>query len=146
MIFEAIPSFRDKWKLLQKQFEILTSQSLRLGPAKDVHVSGKTGSASETRKRRWECVVEKNIGLHCGKTTPGVPGNPIRVTVGQIAGNHRDPCRIHRRSRQNFKTSNGRLKTLATSIRGRLWKVCFLGPRHGSAGFPVLCDDPERVS
>ena len=84
--------------------------------------------------------------MHCGKTTPGVPGNPIRVTVGQIAGNHRDPCRIHRRSRQNFKTSNGRLKTLATSIRGRLWKVCFLRPRHGSAGSPVICEGPERVS
>ena len=56
------------------------------------------------------------------------------------------PNGIPRGLSQNFKTSNGRLKTLATSIRGRLWKVCFLGPRHGSVGFPVLCDDPERVS
>ena len=47
---------------------------------------------------------------------------------------------------RNFKTSNGSLKTLPTSIRGRLWKVCFLGPRHGSAGSPVICDGPERVS
>ena len=47
---------------------------------------------------------------------------------------------------RNFKTSNGSLKTLPTSIRGRLWKVCFLGPRHGSAGSPVFCEGPERVS
>ena len=53
---------------------------------------------------------------------------------------------IPRGPTRNFKTSNGSLKTLPTSIRGRLWKVCFLGPRHGSAGSPVICEGPERVS
>ena len=37
MIFEAIPSFRDKWELLQKQCEILTRQSLRLALARTRH-------------------------------------------------------------------------------------------------------------
>ena len=37
MIFEAIPSFRDKWKLLQKRFEFLTDQSPRLAPARTRH-------------------------------------------------------------------------------------------------------------
>ena len=36
-IFDAISSFRDKWKLLQKRFDILTNQSLRLALAKRRH-------------------------------------------------------------------------------------------------------------
>ena len=39
---------------------------------------------------------------------------------------------------RNFKTSNGSLKTLATLIRGRLWKVCFLRPNPTSPGFLVI--------
>ena len=39
---------------------------------------------------------------------------------------------------RNFKTSNGSSKTLATLIRGRLWKVCFLRPNPTSPGFLVI--------
>jgi hypothetical protein len=37
MILDAIPSFRDKWKLRQKHFEFLTNQSPRLAFARTRH-------------------------------------------------------------------------------------------------------------
>ena len=40
VIFGAISPFRDKWKLLQKHFEFLTNQSLRMALAKTGHERG----------------------------------------------------------------------------------------------------------
>ena len=39
---------------------------------------------------------------------------------------------------RNFKTSNGSLRMLPTSIRGRLWKLGFEGPDPTFAGFLVI--------
>ena len=45
---------------------------------------------------------------------------------------------------RNFKTSNGSLRMLPTSIRGRLWKLRFLGPSRPSAGSLVIPKDSEE--
>ena len=44
---------------------------------------------------------------------------------------------------RNFKTSNGSLRMLPTSIRGRVWKLGFEGPNPTCAGFLVVSKDPE---
>ena len=47
---------------------------------------------------------------------------------------------------RNFKTSNGSLRMLPTSNRGRLWKLRFLGPNPTLAGFLVIPKDSEGDS
>jgi hypothetical protein len=44
---------------------------------------------------------------------------------------------------RNFKTSNGSLGMLPTSIRCRVWKLGFEGPNPTCAGFLVFSKDPE---
>ena len=44
---------------------------------------------------------------------------------------------------RNFKTSNGSLRMLPTSIRGRVWKLGFERPNPTCAGFLVVSKDPE---
>ena len=45
---------------------------------------------------------------------------------------------------RNFKTSNGSLRMLPTSIRGRVWKLGSEGPNPTCAGFLVFSKDSER--
>ena len=45
---------------------------------------------------------------------------------------------------RHFKTSNGSLRMLPTSIRGRLWKLGFEGPDPTFAGFLVIPKGSER--
>ena len=47
---------------------------------------------------------------------------------------------------RNFKTSNGSLRMLPTSIRGRLWKLGFEGPDPTFAGFLVISKGSEGGS
>ena len=47
---------------------------------------------------------------------------------------------------RNFKTSNGSLRMPPVSIRGRLWKVCFLGPNPTCPGFLAIPKDSEGNS
>ena len=126
MIFEAILSFRDKWKLLQKHFEFLTRQSLRLALARTRH------------ERRFFRIPRRG---------------PQETEFGLAWGGFVDFLVIPKDSdgdswglSQNFKTSNGSLKTIPTSIRGRLWKLRFLGPDRPSAGPRVISKGPEGVS
>ena len=82
-------------------------------------------------------------------TTPVLRGSwdsAIGSVVEQYQRFPRVPNGIPRGLSQNFKTSNGSLKTLATLIRGRLWKVCFLGPNPTSPGFLAIPKDSEGDS
>ena len=78
---------------------------------------------------------------------PGSPGvvhrKPNSGQHGAVSWFPRVPNVIPRGRRQNFKTSNGSLKKLPTSIRGRLWKLRFLGPSRPSAGSLVISKGSE---
>ena len=84
---------------------------------------------------------------------PGFPGvvpeNRIRLTMGRFVDFLVIPKDSEGESwglARNFKTSNGSLKMIPTSIRGRLWKVGFLGPNPTSPGFLAIPKDSEGYS
>ena len=143
MIFEAIPSFRDKWKLLQKHYQSLTNQSLRLALARTRHERRFTrvprrGPQKTDFGAAWGGLVDFLAPVPESEFGPPWGGSVDFLVIPKDSEG--DSWGLAR----NFKTSNGSLRMLPTSIRGRLWKLGSEGPNPTSPGFLVIPKGSEE--